>query len=55
MVMREFDRDYEETTAGYKKDEQGLLFWNLDLEAGEDKRVELAFRVTMPNSVIWQG
>ncbi len=45
----------EETTAGYVKDDQGLLNWTLDLEAGEEKRVELAFRVSMPHSVVWHG
>ncbi len=51
----EVEIQQEETTAGYVKDDQGLLNWTLDLETGEEKRVELAFRVSMPHSVVWHG
>ena len=43
------------TTPGYKRDEQGLLTWNLDLEPGSEQQVTLSFQVSMPPNVHWEG
>ena len=45
----------KETTASHTRDEQGLVSWNIDLAAGEDRRIELAFSVILPQNVIWDA
>ncbi len=45
----------DKSTAGFEKDDQGLLTWQIELADGEEKTVKLAFEVGMPSKVIWDG
>jgi len=45
----------DKSTAGFEKDDQGLLTWQIELADGEEKTVKLAFEVGMPSKVIWGG
>ena len=47
--------DDKKTTPGFTKDKDGLLSWQVDLKAGQEKRIELRFLVQMPQSVVWHG
>ncbi|MBW1811952.1 MAG: DUF4139 domain-containing protein, partial [Deltaproteobacteria bacterium] len=51
----EIEIDQKKTTPGFKKDDQGLISWDLVLTAGAEKRVEIFFKVVMPKNVIWDG
>ena len=41
------------TTPGFTRDDQGLLTWELDLPAGDEREVTLSFQVSMPPNVHW--
>ena len=43
------------TSPGFSSDEQGLLSWTLELAVGASRKHTLAFNVTMPSNVHWNG
>lgn len=45
----------DKSTAGFEKNDQGLLTWQIELADGEEKTVKLAFEVGMPSKVLWDG
>lgn len=51
----EIELDQKKSTPGFFRDDQGLLAWPVTLTAGEEKRVQLHFRVAMPSNVVWHG
>ena len=40
---------------GYIKDDQGFLRWTLDLQAGAETRRKVAFRISTPSQVAFEG
>jgi uncharacterized protein (TIGR02231 family) len=47
--------DAQKTTGGFTSDEHGIVSWQVDLAAGQDRKLSLAFEVRMPQDVVWHG
>jgi uncharacterized protein (TIGR02231 family) len=47
--------DAQKTTGGFTRDEHGIVSWQVDLAAGQDRKLNLAFEVRMPQDVVWHG
>jgi len=45
----------KESSPGMSRDAQGLVTWQLELAPGQEARLKLAYRVSMPGHVRWNG
>ncbi|MBN2495399.1 MAG: mucoidy inhibitor MuiA family protein [Deltaproteobacteria bacterium] len=45
----------DKSTPGFDRSDQGLVTWKLDLAPDAERKVRLAFEVSMPQKVVWSG